>query len=110
TYFPKDQWISSLAQLAAMYKSDPDKMIEYAEKLQVGMNAVSIIESEKTDIQLTQDKLETMVAKLKRSFDEEYGGFARAPKFMLPNNFRFLLRYGYQENDREVLDHVFLSL
>ncbi len=110
TYFPKEQWISSLSQLAAIYKSDPGKMVEYADKLQEGMNAISIIESEKADTQLKQEKLETLISKLKRSFDKEYGGFARAPKFMLPNNFRFLLRYGSQQNDVEVLDHVFLSL
>jgi len=35
---------------------------------------------------------------------------ARAPKFMMPNNYQFLLRYAYQNDDKDVLEFVNLTL
>ena len=34
----------------------------------------------------------------------------RAPKFMMPNNYHFLLRYAYQNNDTKLQDYVNLTL
>ncbi len=110
TYFPREQWIESLDQLAKMYRDDPAKMIEYAEKLHAGIEAISLIESDKGNFAIDQSAIAPLIAKWKRSFDKEYGGYARAPKFMLPNNFRFMLRYGHQKNDRTLLEHVYLTL
>jgi uncharacterized protein YyaL (SSP411 family) len=38
------------------------------------------------------------------------GGYARAPKFMMPNNYLFLQRYGYQTQSKDLLDFVDLTL
>lgn len=43
---------------------------------------------------------------LKASFDSEYGGFGRAPKFPTPHNLQFLLRYWKITNDSEALNMV----
>src|SRR5690606_30981474 len=43
-------------------------------------------------------------------FDKQEGGYNRAPKFPLPNNWMFLLRYAVLSDDREVLEHVHLTL
>jgi hypothetical protein len=50
------------------------------------------------------------VEKWKTRFDNEQGGPNRAPKFPLPNNYLFLLRYALLQNDQSVLDHVHLTL
>ncbi|MEZ5174491.1 MAG: hypothetical protein R2850_13545 [Bacteroidia bacterium] len=42
--------------------------------------------------------------------DHEEGGLNRAPKFPLPNNYQFLLRYGHLFNDVGVLNYVHLTL
>ena len=42
----------------------------------------------------------------KASFDSEYGGFGRAPKFPTPHNLQFLLRYWKITNDSEALNMV----
>jgi len=47
---------------------------------------------------------------MEKSFDWEFGGMARAPKFMMPNNFSFLLRYGWIQNDQSLLDFVDITL
>ncbi len=36
----------------------------------------------------------------RQSFDQEYGGFGQAPKFPMPHNLMFLLRYGKLEKDK----------
>ena len=43
TYFRKDQWKSSLAQLADLYEKDPEKMYEYAAKLEEGLKQMQLI-------------------------------------------------------------------
>ncbi|RZK14517.1 MAG: thioredoxin domain-containing protein, partial [Pedobacter sp.] len=54
-----------------------------------------------TDAHLTE-----IIEPWKRHFDIGFGGFNRAPKFPLPNNWVFLLRYGYLKNDESVFTAV----
>lgn len=110
TYFTKSQWIGSLEQLAGMYRSNPEKMIEYAERLHQGIVSISIIQNENADNELSQKMVEPLIEKWSKSFDPEFGGNARAPKFMMPNNYKFLLRYGFQNSNQPLLDHVNLTL
>ena len=108
TYFRKNEWINTLEQLQELYQTQPEKIIEYAEKLQAGLESLSIIPESK--IEVSQDLIVPLIAKWKKSFDLEFGGMARAPKFMMPNNYAFLMRYGFQNNDQELLDFVDLTL
>ena len=41
TYFRKEEWISTLEKLQHIYLSSPEKMIEYAEKLSLGINSLN---------------------------------------------------------------------
>ncbi|WP_298222156.1 thioredoxin domain-containing protein [Flavobacterium sp.] len=108
TYFRKNEWINSLEQLQELYQTQPEKMIEYAEKLQAGLESLSIIPESK--IEISQDLIIPLIEKWKKSFDPDFGGMARAPKFMMPNNYAFLMRYAHQNNDQELLDFVDLTL
>ena len=110
TYFRKNEWINSLEHLAELYKTNPEKVIDYAEKLHEGIRNLNLIPSKTNDAELSQDLLKPLVVKWIRSFDTEFGGYGRAPKFMMPNNLKFLLRYGWQNQNQEVLDHVHLTL
>ena len=110
TYFRKEEWISTLEKLNHIYQSSPEKMIEYAEKLQLGINSLNFSNTEITSEQLNQNCIDPLIEKWKKSFDLDFGGMARAPKFMMPNNYKFLLRYGHQENKQDILDFVNLTL
>ena len=46
TYFSKDQWTSALKQISKIYEAEPEKFISYADKVQEGINALNIVESE----------------------------------------------------------------
>ena len=110
TYFRKDEWINTLEQLQELYRSNPEKMIEYAEKLHQGIESIGLVENKNSDKQLDQNLIGPLIEKWTKSFDLEYGGMARAPKFMMPNNYQFLMRYGHQKQNQEVLDFVNLTL
>ncbi|RTY90012.1 thioredoxin domain-containing protein [Flavobacterium sp. GT3R68] len=110
TYFRKDEWINTLEQLQLLYLNDPEKMLDYAEKLHQGIESLSPITSPVSETKLNQELLEPLIEKWMRSCDWEFGGMARAPKFMMPNNYQFLLRYGHQKQNQQVLDFVHLTL
>ena len=110
TYFRKEEWISTLTQLKDLYEENPEKMIEYAEKLHEGIESLNTIEIKNLKSDFDYSLIENLVAKWSKSFDLEFGGMARAPKFMMPNNYQFLLRLGYQNKDQKLLDFVNLTL
>ena len=110
TYFRKDEWISTLEQLQELYQSQPEKMIGYAEKLHLGIKSLGMSKAEISSETLSQNSIEPLIEKWIKSFDLEFGGMARAPKFMMPNNYTFLLRYGHQKQNQEVLNFVNLTL
>jgi len=110
TYFRKEQWINALEQLQELYKSDPEKLIEYAEKLHQGIKSTRIVSNKNTETKINQEKIAVLVEKWKQSFDWEFGGMASSPKFMMPNNYHFLMRYAHQKKDSQLLDFVNLTL
>jgi uncharacterized protein YyaL (SSP411 family) len=111
TYFNKSQWINILQNLSNVYASDPAKVEEYAGELTNGIKQSELISTggkKKTTINKTI--LQEMVAKWKTRMDNENGGPNRAPKFPLPSNYRFLLRYAILEKDKALQGHVDLTL
>ena len=110
TYFRKNDWISSLERLQEIYVLNPETILDYAEKLNEGLQSLSIISKNDAETSLNMEVLEMLVEKWERSFDWDFGGMARAPKFMMPANYEFLLRYGYQTKNEKLLDFVNLTL
>ncbi len=111
TYFNKKQWMNLLTNIVEVYKEDKEKVFEYAKNLTAGIKQTELVATTKypEDIAL-EDALKKGVQKWKQSFDTEHGGPNRAPKFPLPNNYIFLLRYGYLFKDKEIIDQVNLTL
>lgn len=123
TYFRKEQWINALEQLQELYQSAPEKMVDYAEKLHQGIQSIRIVPNENPNVipsvsslaqsrdeGQNQEQIASLVEKWKRSFDWEFGGMAHSPKFMMPNNYHFLMRYAHQKKDSQLLDFVNLTL
>jgi len=110
TYFRKNDWINSLERLQEIYTEQPQTILDYAEKLYNGLQFVSIISKNDSETNFNFEIIESLVSKWQKSFDWEFGGMARAPKFMMPTNYEFLLRYGYQTNNQTLLDFVNLTL
>ncbi len=110
TYFRKSEWINSLEKLQEIYIQTPKTILDYAEKLHEGLQSISIISKTETTTDFNFEILEKLIEKWQKSFDWDFGGMARAPKFMMPTNYNFLLRYAYQTNNQELLEFVNLTL
>lgn len=110
TYFRKEEWINALSQINKLHHTEPEKLLEYAEKLSEGMQQMSIIPENKNAISFTDQKLQEAISKWSRQWDTRQGGLNRAPKFMMPSNYQFLLRYAHQTQDQEILDYVNATL
>ena len=111
TYFTKAQWLNVLKNLVDIQQNNPDKLISYSEELTKGIKQSEIIATQKSlPLDLDAEKLKRIVEKWKSGFDNEEGGPNRAPKFPLPNNYLFLVRYAIIKNDHQVLEHVHLTL
>lgn len=110
TYFPKDDWTSALDQIAQLYQTAPDKLIEYADKLGQGMQEMDLIIPNNNNGNFELETLQDAISQWSRQWDTRQGGLNRAPKFMMPNNYQFLLRYAHQTKDQEILEYVNTTL
>ncbi|WP_299432354.1 thioredoxin domain-containing protein [uncultured Aquimarina sp.] len=106
TYFPKGKWAEALKQISDLYNSQPERLIEYAEKLEQGMKTADFIEINTDEISFDNAFIETSIKEWSTSFDHQKGGTKRVPKFMMPNNYQFLFRYGYQTKNEELIKYV----
>lgn len=99
TYFRKNDWINILENVADLWKNEPEKAKNYAERLTDGINQSEKIIPATEEIDFEQAQLAEIIEPWKRHFDINLGGYNRAPKFPLPNNWSFLLRYGFLAAD-----------
>jgi uncharacterized protein YyaL (SSP411 family) len=108
TYFKKEDWKRTLLQIAKLYKESPDKLHEYAEKLGAGLNNMQLIPQPSTSE--NDLDLDLILEKLELNFDWKYGGTKQTPKFVIPSNFEFLLKYAQLNKNDHIQDFFDLSL
>ena len=108
TYFSKEQWLSALNQISDLYDKEPEKFIEYADRVQQGLNSFNFIEPNEKN--LDSISLVNYSNKLLGQMDYKLGGLKGSPKFMMPNNLNFLLRYAVQENNKIAEEVVLKTL
>ncbi len=110
TYFKKEEWSSTLHQIGDLYRKNPEKVIEYAEKLTEGIQQTGLISLNKEKALFTKEYVKEAVKKWSIYFDEDLGGFNKAPKFPMPNNYHFLLRHAYQNKSKSLQKYVNTTL
>jgi len=99
TYFKKEQWTQALSQIAKLYANNPEKLYEYAEKLEQGIKNLDVIIPNPETINFKSQTIKAAIASWSEYFDLKFGGVKSHQKFMMPNNYHFLLRYAYQKKD-----------
>ena len=110
TYFKKDDWIQVLERIQKLNEESPEKLIEIAGQLEEGIKNLDLVTLNTEDVDLKNYPLEETINSWKTSFDRRFGGFKRAPKFMMPSNYEYLLRHAVQNEDLELQDHVLFTL
>ncbi len=106
TYFSKKQWQKALEQISESFKNDSKKFYAFADKLEEGIKNIDLITLNTDTPDFTKVFIADEVKKWSSQFDDAYGGINSAPKFMLPNNYQFLMRYAFQNDDTQLMNHV----
>ena len=110
TYFKKENWIQALERVLEIYQSEPQKLIDYADRLEEGLKSMDLFTLNTDEVDYSKFNISEIIEKWSFSFDSINGGYKRAPKFMLPNNYHFLLRYAFQNNNTALMEYVELTL
>ncbi len=110
TYVPKENWINTIEQVQKIYETEPQKLIEYATKLEQGIKSMDLVSLNTNEIDFSNYSTQPIIETWKQSFDARFGGHRRAPKFMMPNNIAYWLRAAVENNDTNLLNHVNLTL
>lgn len=111
TYFPKDQWINVINQLSDLYQNDPEKAIQFAENVANGLKERALITVNTNEAVFTKNDIDIAIDVWEDKMDEKLGGAKQERnKFPLPNNFQFLLRYGFQDQNEKILDYTNTTL
>ena len=110
TYAPKAQWQEILNSIQNLWISKESAAYEYAEKLSHGIKNLSLAPLIKSE-ENSDEKLSHLVLEsFKSQFDGVYGGSRRAPKFPLPSNWQFLLKYSEVYGDKEASEMALFTL
>jgi len=110
TYFSKQQWMQVLQSIADLYKTNKNKAEEYANELTKGILHAEMIVTQGDSRELHLETIHKSIKNWKPLLDREEGGLNKAPKFPLPNNYVFLLRYAHFFSDESLMQQVHLTL
>jgi uncharacterized protein YyaL (SSP411 family) len=103
TYFPKDHFLHVMKNLAGAWKSNRGKLLRVADELHNHLNANSTRLFGKGKIPLDENLFRQVFKESLDDFDEQYGGFGRAPKFPPSMHIMMLLRIFRRTGEKEAL-------
>lgn len=110
SYMEKEAWMRVLAKFQNYFKTEPEKLIDYANQVAEGLTEMTLVESVSKYDEFSSEALQEAITEWKNNWDTEWGGDRAAEKFMLPVRLQFLLKYGVMFNDEETKAHVFNTL
>lgn len=110
TYLPKaSQYgrlglLDLLGEITSLWKSDRKKLTEAGESVAEQLRELE--QEGPSSSELGKGMLADAFQWFRRTYDSDWGGFGRAPKFPTPCNLLFLLRYFAVEHEKTALDMV----
>lgn len=112
TYLPPQNWVQLLKSINQAFTNHFDELADSAEGFVQNMIASESQKYGLVDgtVHFNADDLDVMFEQIQRHFDTQKGGMDRAPKFMMPSIYKFLLRYFDVSQNPEALAQVELSL
>lgn len=111
TYFPPEQWQQVVVGIHRAFNERRQEVEESAEQFaqHLTQNNFSHLKKESANPTFNAD-LDAMYSKLEEAFDRTWGGLDKAPKFIMPSVWMWLLRYHHLTGDDNVLQQVVLTL
>jgi uncharacterized protein len=111
TYFPPDQWVNVLHGLNKAFTERRNEVETSAEELTKALAQQDTSHYKKVyAFESLHADLDKMYKKLAGAFDKSWGGLDKAPKFVMPSVWLWLLRYYYLTGNEEALAQINLTL
>jgi len=112
TYFPPTNWSQLLLQISKAYKDKRDDINSSADELARRLAESDLDRFRMSDENsvLTVNGVDQMFKSLQSKFDYKWGGIDKAPKFVMPTQWLFLLRHYAKTGNQESLNMVTLTL
>ncbi|GAB3829817.1 hypothetical protein GCM10028895_45110 [Pontibacter rugosus] len=112
TYFPPQQWENLLTNIAEAYQQNRQELNTSAEQFAQHLNVSELDKYglQKKNFHVSEDDFKLIGYNLSTRFDRKKGGLGEAPKFPMPSNYLFLLRYYSQTSDYTALNQLNLTL
>ena len=106
TYFTKDNWKKVLVELSTLYKNNPDKAKEYADKLIAGIKESELIHVNTEQADFSKAKEKKALKNWQKVMDFDNGGLLAETKFPMPESLHYLLRYSQQNEEKSIQKYV----
>ena len=110
TYFQKNQWMDVMDRVRSIWSDQREQAFEYAANLTNGVKESELIEMNTSDAAFDIEQLDAVWDKWAKLVDKVEGGPDRSPKFPMPNNYQFLMRYAHQTQNDDLLKYVNTTL
>jgi uncharacterized protein len=111
TYFSPDIWKQVLGNIHKAFHDHRDKIEHTAQELHRHLQRAETAAYTQTNEETPLKKdLLSMYQKLESNFDSEWGGVDKAPKFIMPSLWLWLLRYYHLSQNDNALAHINLTL
>lgn len=111
TYFTPQVWVQVLQNIHNAYTANRDKIENTAEELRMHLLQSDVGRFLKPGNSVGDpEDYDAIYANLEARFDTKHGGMDRAPKFVMPSLWRYLLRYQYTTHSKAALEQVRLTL
>lgn len=111
TYFPPDQWLQVIRGINDAFVNRREEVEQSAQQLVDHLSQQDISRFTKTRLPEKLEKgMEETFRKMQEAFDKAWGGLNKAPKFIMPSIWRWMLRHHRLSGDVEARDHTVFTL
>lgn len=111
TYFPPDQWSNVIHAVHKAFKDRISEINATADDLTKALARQDTAHLKKVyQFENLQADIDKSFSKLSAAFDHKWGGLDKAPKFIMPSVWLWLLRYHYITKNESALRHLNLTL
>jgi len=116
TYLPKNNrfgrigMLELIPKLADVWKNNREEILKSANGVTDALIRVTEATTGTEFAELDKSTLKKAFEQLSSRFDSDYGGFGEAPKFPVPHNIMYLLRYYRRSGDEKALNMVTKTL
>lgn len=112
TYFQPQQWMRLLQNVAEAYESNRAELDSSAAQFvqHLRQSELDKYGLKQGTLQVREEDFRLMFYNFSTHFDKKHGGLSPAPKFPMPTNYLFLLRYHHHTRDEQALEHLHRTL